>query len=292
MNFREKSILRLSLLSGAGLILFHLLSCSTIQQMAKVQKPNVSVDNVRFTGISFDDIDLAFDVKIDNPNQLSAKLAGFDYDLHINEASFLKGQQASELNIEAMGQSTLEVPLTLNFKDLYNTYQSLQNQDSSEYKIDLGLNFDLPVLGKTRIPVSKKGFVPLIKMPTVKVSALKVQKMGLTGADLDLQLQIDNPNAFNLLASNLKYDFSVNGQSWVKGTSPENIRVDEKGKSTMSIPISLDFFSLGQTALQLLSGSQSINYSFRGNVELNTSLPMLKQFKLPIDKSGQLDVIK
>lgn len=293
VNFKAKSILRLSLLSllsGAGLMLLYLLSCSTFRKLAKVQKPKVSVDNVRFTGISFDDIGLAFDVKIDNPNQLSAKLAGFDYDLHINDASFLKGQQDSELNIEAMGQSTLEVPLTLNFKDLYKTYRSLQNQDSSEYKIDLGLDFDLPVLGKTRIPVSKKGFVPLIKLPTVKVASLKVQKMGLSGADLDLKLQIDNPNAFNLLASNLNYNFSVNGQSWVKGTSPENIRVDEKGESIMSIPISLDFFSLGQTALQLLSGDQSINYSFQGNVDLNTSMPMLKQFKLPIDKSGQLDL--
>lgn len=292
MKLKRKSLFRSGGAAAVCLFLIYWFGCSTVQKLANIQKPKVSVEKMRFTGISFEDIDLAFDVKIDNPNDLSAKLAGFDYDLQLNNASFLKGEQSSELNIEALGQSTLEVPLTLNFKDVYKTFQSLGSQDSSEYQIDLGLNFDLPVLGQTRIPVSKKGFLPLIKPPALKISSLKVQKMGLSGADLELKLEIDNPNAFSLLASNFNYDFAVNNQSWVKGTSPEQIRIAEKEKSFMAIPISLDFFSMGQAALQLLSGNQAVEYAFRGNVDVNSSLPLLKEIRLPIEKTGQLNITR
>jgi LEA14-like dessication related protein len=267
-------------------------SCSTVKNLANIQEPKLSIDQVRFTGLSFEDIDLVFDVNIDNPNQLSATLAGLDYDFKINDASFLQGQQTSNMTIAAMAESNLEVPLTLNFKDLYNTFNSLKNQDSSAYKIDLGLKFDLPILGKTRIPVSKQGYLPMVKLPSLKISSLKVKKMRLTSADLELNLEIDNPNAFNLLADNLSYNFAVNDQPWVKGTLPKQIQISGKGSSSLNIPVSVNFLNLGQTALQLLSGSQEVNYSFRGNVDLDSALPVFSQVKLPIDKSGQLNIVK
>jgi LEA14-like dessication related protein len=284
-------------LSGAVIIsLFALfaiyVSCSTVKNLANIQEPKVSVDKVRFTGLSFEDVDLAFDVKIDNPNQLSATLAGFDYDLKINDASFLQGQQTSDMTIAATSASNLEVPLTLNFKDLYNTFNSLKNQDSSAYKMDLGLTFNLPILGKTRIPVSKQGYLPMVKLPSLKVSSLKIKKMGLTSADLELNLEIDNPNAFNLIADNLNYNFAVNDQSWVQGTLPKQVQISEKGSSSLSIPLSVNFLNLGQTALQILSGNQEVNYSFQGNVDLDSALPMFNQVKLPIDKSGEVNIIK
>lgn len=275
-----------------GAFILFLGGCSTVSQLAKIQKPALSVEGVRFTGMNFDAVDLAFDVKISNPNQLSATLAGFDYDFKINNNSFLKGQQEQELAVAALGESIMEVPLTLNFKDLYQTFTSLKNQDSSAYQMDLGLDFDLPVLGKTRVPVSKKGFLPMIKLPAVKIASLKVNQMGLGGADLELNLEIDNPNAFSVLAKNLNYDFSVNGQSWVKGIAAEQVRIAEKGQSLVRIPVSLDLLSMGQAALQLLSGNQVVDYAFQGKMDVDTSLPMGKNINLPISKSGQLKITR
>lgn len=276
----------------AGVLVFAAAGCSTLSQLSNIQKPTLSVAEVRFTGISFDAVDLAFEVKIHNPNQLSATLAGFDYDFKINDNSFLKGQQDRKLVIEALGESTVEVPLTLNFKDMYQTFATLKEQDSAAYRMDFGLDFDLPVVGKTHIPVSKTGFLPMIKLPALKIASVKVNQIGLGGADLELNLEIDNPNAFGVLAKNLNYDFSVNGQSWVKGIALEQVRIAQKGQSLIRIPISLDLLSMGQTALQLLSGNQTVEYAFQGKMDLDTSLPALQHVNLPISKSGQLKITR
>ncbi len=272
--------------------LFQLFGCAALQQIARIQEPQVDVQNVRFTGMSFDAIDLAVDLKIQNPNPIGAKLAGFDYDFLIDDASFLKGQQNSQLSIEAMGESTIEIPLSLNFKELYNTFQSLKNLDSSAYKIICGLSFDLPVLGPTRIPVSKSGNLPMLKLPEVKIGSLKLNKITFSSADLELKINVNNPNTFNFLVNNLNYDFIINGQTWAKGLTQSQIRVQEKGESTISIPISLNFMEMGRTIYKMISGDQKLNYQLKGDLDLNTSLPLLGQVNLPIDRMGEIKILK
>ena len=279
-------------LTGFALLLLILFSCATLQEIAKVQQPRVNVQNVRFTGMSFDAIDLAFDVAIHNPNPFGAKLSGFDYDFFLNENSFLKGQQNSQLNIEALGQSTVEIPLTLNFKDIYNTYQSLKNQDSTTYKIACGLAFDLPVLGPIRIPVSRSGKVPMLKLPDVKIGSLKLNKITFSSADLELKLKVDNPNSFNFLLNRLNYDFAINGKTWAKGITQNQMQIQEKGESAISIPVSLNFMQMGRTVYGIITGDQKLNYELKGDLDLNTSIPMLGQVNLPIDRVGEINILK
>ena len=290
-----KNLLRVNRRAGqvtSVLLLLGIFGCSTVQNLVNIKKPNVSIENVRLTGMSLNDLDLAVALKVDNPNQLTADLEGFDFDFQINQSSFLKGQQDNPQTIEAMKSSSFEVPLKINFKDLYSTYSTLKSQDNSTYKIDFGLAFNLPVLGKTRIPVSHEGEFPLIKVPSVKISTLKINKLNLTGADVALELEIDNPNAFGFSLKSLDYNFQVNGQEWAQGLTNRAVQIAEKGKGTLSIPVSLNFLEMGQTVFRLLSGDNTVNYNFDGKFALDSSLPLLKDINLPVTRAGELVITR
>ncbi len=274
------------------LLMLILAGCAVVKNLAKIQKPKVVVAKVRFTGMNFDKVDLAFDVKIENPNQLSVKLDAFDYDLQINGASFLTGKQDAQLQILAEQTSYLKIPISLKFKELYRTFQSLQNQDSSRYQLKGNLYFNLPILGKTAIPVSKTGWLPMVKLPRFKSPSLKIVRLGLTGADVALNLTVENPNAFSLLLDKLDYNFSVNGTDWAGGVTSKPLRIAEKGRGAISIPISLNFLQIGQGVMQLLSGGGQATYNFTGKVDLHTSLPIIGSVQLPIHKSGQLRIAR
>ena len=279
-------------LPGVFLFGVTLFNCAELQQLASIQKPKLNVEKVRVTDMTFNSADLAFDVKINNPNPLSVQLAGFDYDFLLEGTSFLKGEQNSQLNITANGESKIQIPLTLQFKELYKSYQALKNRDSTAYQLKCGLRFNLPVLGKVKIPVSKKGHLPLVKLPSVKDFSLKLKKITFTRADLELKLNVDNPNAFNLLLNKLNYDFVVNGLSWAKGTTNKSIRVTEKGKSAINIPVSLNFLQVGKSVYSAITKGQPLNYNFNGNLDLNTSIPVFKHASLPISKSGQVNIVR
>ena len=77
------------------------ISCTTLKKIVDIKKPDASVDEVSVTSLSFESIGLLFNIGINNPNQLSIKLSGFDYNLFLNDQNFLTGQQNEEIFIKS-----------------------------------------------------------------------------------------------------------------------------------------------------------------------------------------------
>jgi LEA14-like dessication related protein len=277
----------ISLLLGTLL----LSGCAAVQRAIDILQPKLSIKDVHVTDLSFKEVDLAVDVEVDNPNLLPIDLTGFDYDLKINNISFIKGQQDKQMKIASLEQSVFQIPVTLNYKNLYETFKSLKDQDSTGYQIACGVLFDLPGLGPTRIPFDTKGEFPTIKLPNIKVDGLKIKRLDFSGADMELKLQMDNPNAFDLLLNSIDYNLVVNGKTWVKGLKADRTQVMKKSASSIGIPITLDFAQVGLSLYQTLTGNKKLDYQFKGNLDLGSSLPLLKQATLPIDRSGNLNIL-
>jgi LEA14-like dessication related protein len=266
--------------------------CAELQKMLQIQKPVLNVAGVRITKLTLDNIDLAFDVDIQNPNPVSVNLAGLDYDFQLNNASFIRGNQNKGLSVQSNAKSRIEIPVSLGFQELYKTYQALKNNDSTNYTLAGGMTFDLPVLGQTRIPIQKSGHLPLVKIPSISVRSLKMNRMNISGADLTLELKMDNPNAFALLLKNLNYNFNINGQSWARGNLSSPVSVNSKGNGAIRIPMTLDFTKMGATMIQLLSGSSALEYNLTGGLGLDSSLPLLKNINLPINNTGSVKITR
>ena len=281
--------------SGILLLLLLMLStgCSTLQDLAdRVQKPRLSVSDMRVSGFNFNEIELTYDITIDNPNALSLQLDSYDYDFRLNGETFIQGQQQENSTIEASGQSTVQVPVTLNFRKVYEGIQTLAGSDSAEYEFLSDLIFDLPVLGLTKIPVSKRGSIPLLNSPNIRVSSLNVQNISFTKADLLLNMEFDNPNAFGIEINGFDYGLEINGDRWAEGESLANTAIGSKQTRQLSIPISLNISEIGLSAYRLLTGSGELNYSLQGNFDLGTTHPLLDQTTLQLDRSGNLPLIR
>ncbi|MCB0264581.1 MAG: LEA type 2 family protein [Calditrichaeota bacterium] len=264
--------------------------CSTLSQLAKMQKPEARVQNVRVTGLSFNTIDLMFDIDVRNPNTVGINLNSFDYNLNINGNSFLSGDNQDGLEIAANGQKTVNLPLTLKFSDIYNTFSGVQKQDSTGYELSAGFAFNVPVLGAVRIPVSKAGSIPNVKLPKISVGGLKLNNLSLSGADLELKLNVENPNVFGLNLSKLNYNFNVNDKNWGSGVADQMMSVNEKGTGELKIPFKLNFMEMGMTLYNMLKGDDQLNYNLKGNLDFGTSLPLLKGTTLNFDKDGNIQV--
>ncbi|HLR30923.1 MAG TPA: LEA type 2 family protein, partial [Fodinibius sp.] len=150
-----------------------LAGCQTVKDIANsIQKPSLSVEDVRVTGFNFREMELTYSIKVNNPNPVAIRMLGYDYSLGINEHSFLKGDQTKKVNIEASDESIFQVPMTVNFEDLYNTVKGVAGREKSSYSFLSHLAFELPVLGHTEIPVRKEGEIPMIKLPKLSVQNL------------------------------------------------------------------------------------------------------------------------
>lgn len=286
------NLIKTSLLFTILVFLNHCAEIINILNQANIQKPNVKISNVRMTGLSFNDVDLVFHIDIDNPNNVGINLAGFDYDLQIEDNSFISGIQDKGLAIKANGSEIIQLPLTLKFKDIYNTFSKVKNLDSVQYKLNTGLSFNLPVLGDIRIPVSKSGNIPALKLPSITFKKLKMDQIKLSGADITLQIKLDNPNTFAFILKNMDYKLNVAGTQWVDGKLNQLMNISANQESIIDIPISLNFLSMGQSVYNIVKGDQSLNYTLTGQAGLGSTLPLLGDFNIPFNQTGNTSMEK
>lgn len=257
-----------------------------------VRKPEANFTDGRLTGISFDTADFIFDLRVKNPNKLGLKMVGLKYDFAINEYSFLTGKQDSNLEIKAGGESIVQLPISLNFVKAYQTFKSLINDDDFKYNIKCIVSFDVPVLGAVDIPVSMKGDCPLPKLPRVALDALKLKKLSITGAEIQMDIRLQNPNAFSMLLKSFQYQFDVNGLNWVSARIEEAKGIGKKEESVIEIPIMLNFSTMGRSVSRIFTEDKSLNYSLKTRLDLGISLPLMEHVSIPLENSGSIKLIK
>ncbi len=277
------------------LTLFFSVSCQEALQLLKqvnVQEPKASVENVKLTDLSLSKADLLFDIAVENPNPLGVHLSGMDYNFLINGASFIKGQKEDKLDIKANGKANISIPLSLTYSEIHKAVKSFADLDTVPYQLKLKIGVNLPVLGDIKIPVTKSGSFPNLRLPEISLKKIKLDKIGFSCADLKLMLDIKNPNAVSFVTRNLNYDLEVNGKNWIKGKIDKALKINKKAKQTVSIPVTLNFLEMGGAVYQMLSGGSKLEYHLTGKSDFSSDFKLLKTFSLPFDKKGKIDLIK
>ena len=264
--------------------------CKSIQNVAKSKIPVAKASDLRITGADFSSLDLEVDLEIENPNSFAVTLSGLAYDLVINQRSILQGDQEKALRIDAAQRSTLSIPMSLSLQNLLSEFPEILRQDTFDYQLDTRTQFSLPLFGDIGVPLTKTGSLPVIRPPKIKDVSLTKRAINLTGADLDLEVALENPNNFDLALKELTYTFGSKQQNWASGTTKEALALTPNKEGSIHIPLQLSFLSLGKTVFQLLTGDEEFQAAFYGNMTLDSSLEYLQQTQLPFqfEKSFRL----
>jgi len=268
------------------------LSCAGLQTKDLVKKPEIAVQDVRFSEVTFESIGMMLNLAVKNPNVFGVRVAGYDYDLKVAGNHFLKGEQPLTTSIPAGGNAAVDVPVTMNLADIYKTFSSLAGADDAPYRIDAGVVCELPILGKIRIPVSKEGTFPLLKVPGISVKGIQIRQLGPAGAELVVSGAISNPNSFGFNLQSIRYALEVASSPWASGLRTEGVAVAPKGTSGFSLPISVNYAEIGMGVYNMLTSGRSLEYKLNGDVDLTTTLEMFPKAKIPLDLIGKTVIQK
>jgi LEA14-like dessication related protein len=119
--------------------------------------------------------------------------------------------------------------------------------------------------------------------PVVTFKDVRINGLGLAGGDLDIMLNVYNPNRFKLDATRLTYRLMVDSVQFGTGAIDQRFVVQEGDSTTVTLPLKFNYAGLGGAARQLLS-SGSVNYRVMGDVTVNTPLG---NFTRPYDRTGR-----
>lgn len=132
--------------------------------LARMEEPSVDITDVKLLNASLTGADVMLRFEVDNPNDVNLVLDGIGYRLRLNGQPLLSGQDDRRLEISASGRTPVDLPVTINFQDLYRVIGSLRGDRNPEYALDADLRFAVPVLGDVTVPVNRTGRVPVDRL--------------------------------------------------------------------------------------------------------------------------------
>jgi LEA14-like dessication related protein len=147
----------------AGFVALALTACSGLGWESVFERPRVRVTGLDVTHVTLRDAGLRFDFAVENPNPIAVPLGGIDYELRVNGERVLDGLVGQALEIAARGETPVSLPLTVRFADLARAWGSVRQRDRSRYELAADFLFDVPVVGRVRVPVRRDGDLPSLQ---------------------------------------------------------------------------------------------------------------------------------
>jgi LEA14-like dessication related protein len=262
-----------------------LFGCAAMQQL--IQPPSVSVAAVKVQSATFQNITVGFDLAINNPNPFGVQLDGFDYSLAIQGQEFLKGTENKAINIMGANKSHVNIPLTIQFQELYKLITQTESLDSLAYQIK-GHFLPGGLLAGLNVPFSKSGKLPNIHIPKLSFKGLKIAQLNLSGVNMELGLDIGNSNVFGFDVGKLDYQIQLAGTKVASGLSQNLAKIPAKGKGEIKIPITLDFAGLTSSLRSILSG-QSVQCGINGSADLDSPFGVMQ---LPLNTVQDVKIFR
>jgi LEA14-like dessication related protein len=124
------------------------------------------------------------------------------------------------------------------------------------------------------------------RRPEMTFRGIEVYSLGLEGADLDLLVDVYNPNGFDFGLDRVTYDLTVEKVRWGKGETASPLSVGANSTTTLRLPLTLDWTQISGLGRDVMRRG-TVRYGVSGNVTVSTSK---KTFQVPYDRSGSFSI--
>ena len=130
-----------------------------------------------------------------------------------------------------------------------------------------------------------------IAYPTVKLHNLQLVDYSLSEQNYEIQIQIDNPNAFPLPLNKVDYQLTLNDAVFAKGVNQEPVMIPANQSEIIKLQVKGNLIGLYEQARSfgesIFGGdfSRELDYGLKGNLSFVEGL-----LNMPYDYSGKLSI--
>jgi len=277
----------------AGAVLFAFFSLSTCQTLSSVlQEPRVSLQSADIASLSFTGAQLLCKVRVENPNAFDIPFPETGWQLFINTNSFVSGVVRNNERIGAGRSTVVEVPVNLNYLDIFNTFSSLRGSQKADYKIALALKFNLPVLGEKVWNIEHTGEFPVLHLPTIRFVNIRVKNMSLSNLEVEVNWEVENNNSFAMTVKELGYNLTVNNSNWSSARVSSAPQIGANMRTTIPVTFNINSLSIVRDITEIITRGTNVNYALNGNFNMGAALPGLADLNTPFDFSGSTRLLR
>lgn len=249
-------------------------------------KPDVETEGFEITSLDFDSVEGVFNLKINNLNSISIDYPQVSWTLKLGDILYKSETLPDGGKIAPNKVEEIKIPISIQFKELYEKHPSLQRVDVVPYTVDADFNFKLPIFGKSTNSVVATGELPMLKKPVVNLDSIQLTSMEPEQVVFAVTASLQNKNSFDINLERVDYSLIINNTKWAVGNTRRQILVRPAQKGNIPLNIALRTSSMVSEAYALVLSEQDVRFDFKGTLYCKSSSPYLKSFELPFQLIG------
>ncbi len=217
-----------------------------------VKEPEIKVKEILLQRISTRDAAFLTVLEIENRTPVRAELSGVDYDFKLSGTRLAKGETGSGVSVKPYDDARFEIPVEVTYENLKAIYDSARGKDRLPYRLEGEVRVKTP-WGDLPVPYKAKGKLPVVRPSKIRRVKAELKSLSLQQASLDLKIELENPNVFELDIPRLQYDLDLKDKNFASGTM-QNQRVKKKSAGEIIVPVNLDLTGTSQWIREVLQG--------------------------------------
>jgi LEA14-like dessication related protein len=233
-----------------------------------VVTPRVALEVPQVLGVGFSGADLLFRARVENPNDTALSVVRVEYGLDLEGKRAAQGAFPTALavppaDVAGPGMAQIELPVRLQFAAVPGVAKVLALDREAEYALGGAVVFLTPA-GEVRVAISAHGKFQAPRAPAFQVGKLLLRKAGPTEIALELQMQVTNPNAFEMPAGRVGCGVQLSGMEVVRADVVFADPIAAGATAAAIVPIKISPLRAGKAAARLLIPFQSVDASLKG----------------------------
>ncbi len=251
--------------------------------------PRLELSLIEISSLTSEKTEMTAKMIIKNQMPLSFTADSMQYRIFINDAEVMKSRYKKSITLKSDDSSLISLPITIFNHDLISVLKSNErkNIDSVEYRLEASFYTD--IVFRKKINVDIKRLLPMIYIPVAKAEHIKIDSLNFSRAAIQLLVSIKNKNGFPMKSKNIAYEFSIEGNKWIKGIIPGITDIKEKSVTELQIPVRISLKEVSKTLFDLLKKGSNVNYKLRLACRIESENNMVRNAKVILENSGSVN---
>ena len=251
--------------------------------------PRLELSLVEISSLTSEKTEMTAKMLIKNQMPLSFTADSLQYRVFINDVEVMKSHYKKSITLKSEDSSLISLPVTIFNHDFISVlkFNELKNIDSVEYRLEASFYTDIVFRKKFNVDI--KRLLPIIYIPEVKAEHIKIDSLNFSRAAIQLLVSIKNKNGFPLKSKNIAYEFSIEGNKWIKGIISGITDINEKSVTELQIPVRISFKEVSKTLFDLLKKGNKVNYKLRLVFGIESENNMMRKTKVILENSGSVN---
>jgi LEA14-like dessication related protein len=233
-----------------------------------VVPPLVALEAASVQGLGFEGADLAFRVRIENPNPTPLSAVRVEYGLDLAQRRAAQGALPAALAIPAAdaagpGTGSVLLPVQLRYAAVPGVAAVLVAAREADYALGGAVVFLTPA-GELRVPIAASGRLAVPRSPRFRVENVRMTKTSPREVALELRLDVENPNAFDLPPGRIGCGLLLSDKEVVRADLVFPAPIAGGSTASAVVPIKISVIRAGKAAARLLIPFTSLDASLKG----------------------------